>query len=32
MAILMLGERPGAGFLPAAALVLIGVYIVERLS
>ncbi len=32
MAILMLGERPGAGFLPAAALVLIGVYVVERLS
>jgi drug/metabolite transporter (DMT)-like permease len=31
-AVLMLGERPGAGFLPAAALVLTGVYIVERLS
>ncbi len=32
LAILMLGERPGIGFLPAAALVLVGVYVVERLS
>jgi drug/metabolite transporter (DMT)-like permease len=32
LAILMLGERPGAGFLPAAALVLTGVYVVERLG
>jgi drug/metabolite transporter (DMT)-like permease len=32
LAILLLGERPGAGFLPAAALVLTGVYVVERLG
>lgn len=32
IAVLMLGERPGIGFLPAAALVLTGVYVVERLS
>ena len=32
LAVLMLGERPGAGFLPAAALVLAGVYVVERLG
>ena len=30
MAIAMLGERPGAGFVPAVALVLLGVYVVER--
>jgi drug/metabolite transporter (DMT)-like permease len=30
LAIVMLGERPGAGFVPAVALVLTGVYIVER--
>ena len=32
LAIVMLGERPGAGFLPAVALVLAGVYVVERRS
>ena len=32
LAIIMLGERPGAGFAPAVALVLAGVYIVERLG
>jgi drug/metabolite transporter (DMT)-like permease len=32
LAIVMLGERPGAGFLPAVALVLIGVYVVERMG
>jgi drug/metabolite transporter (DMT)-like permease len=32
LAILMLGERPGAGFVPAVALVLAGVYVVERLG
>jgi len=32
LAVLMLGERPGAGFLPAAALVLTGVYVTERLG
>jgi drug/metabolite transporter (DMT)-like permease len=32
LAIVMLGERPGFAFLPAIALVLTGVYIVERLS
>jgi DME family drug/metabolite transporter len=30
LAILMLGERPGAGFLPAVGLVLAGVWVVER--
>jgi len=32
LAIVMLGERPGAGFAPAVALVLAGVYVVERLG
>jgi drug/metabolite transporter (DMT)-like permease len=32
LAVVILGERPGAGFLPAAALVLSGVYTVERNS
>jgi drug/metabolite transporter (DMT)-like permease len=32
LAILMLGERPGVGFLPAVMLVLAGVYVVERLG
>jgi drug/metabolite transporter (DMT)-like permease len=32
LAVAILGERPGAGFLPAAALVLSGVYTVERFS
>jgi drug/metabolite transporter (DMT)-like permease len=32
LAILVLGERPGAAFLPSAALVLVGVYVVERLA
>lgn len=32
LAIVLLGERPGAGFLPAAALVLSGVYTTERFS
>jgi drug/metabolite transporter (DMT)-like permease len=32
LAIVLLGERPGAGFLPAVALVLIGVFVVERLG
>jgi drug/metabolite transporter (DMT)-like permease len=30
LAIVMLGERPGAGFLPAVGLVLAGVWVVER--
>ena len=30
LAVVILGERPGVGFLPAAALVLSGVYMVER--
>jgi drug/metabolite transporter (DMT)-like permease len=30
LAIVMLGERPGAGFVPAVALVLAGVWLVER--
>jgi drug/metabolite transporter (DMT)-like permease len=30
LAVLILGERPGIAFLPAAALVITGVYIVER--
>jgi drug/metabolite transporter (DMT)-like permease len=30
LAVLILGERPGIAFLPAAALVISGVYIVER--
>jgi len=32
LAVAVLGERPGAGFLPAAALVLGGVYTVERFA
>ena len=32
LALAMLGEKPGAGFLPAAALVLGGVYTIERFS
>jgi drug/metabolite transporter (DMT)-like permease len=32
LAVAVLGEKPGAGFLPAAALVLSGVYTVERFS
>jgi drug/metabolite transporter (DMT)-like permease len=32
LAIVMLGERPGAGFLPAVALVLAGVWVVERVG
>ncbi len=32
LAILMLGERPGVGYLPAVMLVLAGVYLVERLG
>ncbi|MCU1236784.1 MAG: protein of unknown function transrane [Candidatus Solibacter sp.] len=32
MAIVALGERPGAGFVPACALVLAGVWLVERRS
>ena len=32
LAVAMLGERPGAAFVPAAALVLSGVYAVERFA